>query len=424
MWAGGARRMDKQGGDGLILMALGGFGHILREYLGVSPIYTIGFIALGGLLTALELYMLHESKYEKLFKACNIKNSEGQIPLVIKHIDNTLVVHMPDGVAQKHFEQKQQEIEQALNSKVEYGFNKNLIMKLTQMNLGTNYKYEYEDREDPTEVLLGYTHEGKFYFSLDEAIQTLVAGEPKSGKSSALRTMILSLIQNKYDLDIHLIDFQDAELGIFWGCKKVRSYGKTPEDFNKLLDEMDAESERRLRLFASVRKNHYIQNLSAWNKIYPDRAMPYKICFIDEFSRISEREDLLEKFRVRVALDRKVGILYCCSMQRPDIKIINGSIKGCMPTRLAFSVCTDVDSEVILNVKGADKIKNKGRCLMKYLGELKEVQCLYIEPEDVRSIIKKNRLYKSTEEIQAEKRAKMKALRDNCINPYLKKVNE
>ncbi len=411
--------MDRYGktGGGLILMGIGGIGQILMP--GVT---TLAMLAGGALITGIELALLHENRFETLFRKCGIKSCDDKIPLVIKHDKDTLVIHMPEGISQKHFEQRQQEIEQALNCKVEYGFNKNLVMKLTQMNLGANYKYEFEDCEDPTEVFIGYTHEGKFYFDIDDAIQTIVAGEPKSGKSSFLRTIILSLILSRHNIDLHLIDFQGVELGIFQDCKKVRSYGEKPEDFGQLLDEMEQESDRRLKLFTSVRKKRFVQNLAVWNKFYPSKALPYKVIIIDEFSRISDSEGLLDKFRVRVALDRKVGLLYLVSMQRPDIKIISGSTKGCMPTRLAFKVVTDVDSEVILNVAGAEQIKNKGRCLIKYNGEIKEVQCLYIEPDDVRSILIKHNAFKTTEEIQSEKRAKMKVLRGKCINPYLKKV--
>jgi hypothetical protein len=355
-----------------------------------------------------------ENEYEKLFRMCGIVNKNDQVPITIKKqknaISTTLVVHMPEGISQKHFEQKQEELEQCLNSKIEFGFNKNLVMKLIHMNLSTNYNYEYEECENPTEVFAGYTHEGKFYFDVDKATQTIIAGEPNSGKSSLLRSVILSLILNNNNVSLRLIDFQDAELGIFENCKKVLSYGKTPEDFNRLMDEMEEESERRLKLFASVRNQRFIQKLSVWNKYYPDRAMPYIICVIDEFSRIADYDDLLEKFRIRVAMDRKLGILYVASMQRPDVKIISGSIKGCMPTRVAFKVCSDVDSEVILNVKGAEKIKTKGRCIMKYQGEIKEVQCLYIEPDDVRSILKKHKAFKTREEIIQAKKYEMKRL--------------
>jgi hypothetical protein len=398
---------------------LAGIALLGNATLNIAPNWQAALVAGACVGGGILLDKVGNGKIEKLFRMCSLENKAKQIPIVIKREKGTYVIHLPAGISQKHFEQHRQELEQALNAKIEFSFNKNLIMKLVPMNLGINYNYAFEERENPTEVFIGYTHEGKFYFDIDEAIQTIVAGEPKSGKSSALRTVILSLILNKHNIDLHLIDFQDAELGIFMDCKKVKSYGKTPDDFDKLMDEMEAESERRLKLFASVRKKRFVQNLSVWNKFYPEKALPYKVIVIDEFSRISDYEDLLEKFRIRVAMDRKVGILYVASMQRPDVKIISGSIKGCMPTRFAFKVVTDVDSEVILNVAGAEQIKNKGRCLIKYNGEIKEVQCLYIEPDDVRSVLKKHKAFKTREEIDQERREDIKKRRQKCINPYL-----
>jgi S-DNA-T family DNA segregation ATPase FtsK/SpoIIIE len=339
---------------------------------------------------------------------------------------NTLVIHMPEGISQKHFEQKKEELEQGFNCKIEFGFNKNLIMKLTEISLKSNYKYVFVQCSGPLQVYCGNMHEGKFVLDLEKAPHMIVAGETNSGKSSLLRNVVLSLILSAHSLDLHLIDFQAVELGIFEQCKKVRSYGETPEDFERLLDELAEENNRRLKLFRSVKNKVYIQNLQVWNEKLPDRALPHKVVVIDEFSRLSEDEYklVLEKFRSRVAMDRKVGIHYIVAMQRPDVKCISGSIKANMPTRAAFKTFSQVDSEVILDQGGAENIKEQGRFLIKYCGEFKEVQALYIDNEQVRSVLKKCKAYKTREEIAAERREQIKVLRQKCINPYLKKVSE
>jgi S-DNA-T family DNA segregation ATPase FtsK/SpoIIIE len=366
-----------------------------------------------------------ESKYEKLFRACGIEK-DGKVPLAIRKTKSgdeiTLIVHMPAGISQKQFEQKQQELEQALNSKIEFSYNKNLIMKLIAMDLKSNYAYTYEACEKPLEVYCGNTHEGKFILDIEKAPHMIVAGETNSGKSSLLRNMILSLILSPHAIDIHLMDFQAVELGIFESCKKVKSYGETPADFEKLLDELAEENNRRLKLFRSVKNKVYVQNLSVWNQKFPGRALPHKVVFIDEFSRLAERdyEEVLEKFRTRVAMDRKVGIHYIVAMQRPDVKCISGSIKANMPTRAAFKTFSQVDSEVILDQGGAEHIKQQGRFLIKYCGEFKEVQALYLENDQVRTWLKKHKAYKTREELAVEKQEDIKKRRKNCINPYLK----
>jgi S-DNA-T family DNA segregation ATPase FtsK/SpoIIIE len=365
--------------------------------------------------------IFQESKYRKLFRLCGIENKDGKLPVIIKKQKKgnctTLVLHLPEGLSQRHFEQKQEELEYHLNAKTEYGYNKNLILKLTDRSLKKRYDYEFKDCEKPLEVFCGYSHDGEFTLDIEKCPHAIVAGETNSGKSSLLRNMILSLILSEHDIDLHLIDFQAVELGIFENCRKVKSYGETPDDFEALIDELAEENEKRRKLFKG---KSYIQNLSEWNRRNPDKTLPYKVVFIDEFARLAEKEyeGLLEKFRTRVSMDRKVGIHYIVAMQRPDVKCISGSIKANMPTRIAFRVVTQIDSEVILDTKGAEDIKEQGRFIAKYCGELKEVQAMYID--NVRPLLRGH--MKTKEEIAAEKKERMARLREKCINPYLKVV--
>ena len=372
--------------------------------------------------------LLSETKYDKLFRNCGLENKDGEIPIVIKEErkDNiiTLVLHLPEGLSQKHFEQKQQELEQALNCKIEFGFNKNLVIKATPISLSNRYDYVFSEQEKPLSIYCGECHDGEFILDIEKCPHVIVAGETGSGKSSLLRNIVISLILNSYNIELHLVDFQAVELGIFENCRKVKSYCEKPEEFEQLLGELEKENERRLKLFRSVKDRAYINSLSAWNKRYPKRALPYIVVVIDEFARLAEKEyeELMERFRTRVSMDRKVGIHYIVSMQRPDVKCISGSIKANMPTRIAFKTVSQVDSEVILDQKGAEDLKHAGRFLVKYCGEIKEVQALFIESNKVMKLLKQYKAYKTPEEIKAQKQEEMKKLREQCINPYLKKV--
>ena len=261
-----------------------------------------GASILGGILLD---RTFKENEYEQLFRLCGLTNKDGQIPLIIKQdnkkiqVKTTLVIHLPAGISQKDFENKQLALEQNLNAKIEFGFNKNLIMDLIQMNLGTKYNYTFEERENPLEVYCGESYEGKFYLDIAKTPHVIVAGETGGGKSSLLNNMVLSLILSKHKLDLHLIDFQAVELGIFENCEKVLSYGETAEDFDNLLSEMEAENIKRLKLFRSVKNKIFINNLAKWNKRYPKRALPYKVVIVDEFSSISDDDykELMQKFK-------------------------------------------------------------------------------------------------------------------------------
>ena len=371
--------------------------------------------------------LFKESKYSKLFRNCGLENKDGEIPIVIKEEIKdgikTLVLHLPEGLCQSDFEKKKEQLEQAMNCKIELGFNKNLIIKAIPMTLSNRYDYIFIEQEKPLAVYCGECHDGEFILDIEKCPHVIVAGETGSGKSSLLRNIVISLILNSYNIELHLVDFQAVELGIFENCRKVKSYCEKPEDFEHLLDDLEKENERRLKLFRSVKSKTYINSLSAWNKRYPKRALPYKVVVIDEFARLAEKdyEDLLERFRTRVSMDRKVGIHYIVSMQRPDVKCISGSIKANMPTRIAFKTVSQVDSEVILDQKGAEDLKQPGRFLAKYCGEMKEAQALYIEPNKVMKLLNRYNAFKTPEEVKAEKQEEMKKLRERCINPYLKK---
>lgn len=360
----------------------------------------------GGIIFDL---LTKESKYEKLFRMCGLENKNKHVPLVIKKQKNgtqtTLIVHMPDGISQKQFEDKQIELEQGLNCKIEFGFNKNLIMKLIEMNLSTKYDYEFRETKNPLEVFLGYSDVGPYYLDIEKSQHIIIGGATDSGKSSGISDIALSLILNSHNVDLHLHDFQNISLGMFEQCKKVKSYGVTPAEFNDLLKQMEQECEDRLKLFRSVKNKVYVDKLSTWNQVFPEKALPYKVVLVDEFGRLadSEFESILNNFRARVQMDRKAGIHYIIVLHRCSVDMLSGSIKNNMPTRISYRTASKTDSKVILDEEGAEKLKCQGRCLVMNYDGLKEVQSLYIDPKDVMKFLKQNKGYKTIEETQLEK---------------------
>jgi ABC-type transport system involved in cytochrome bd biosynthesis fused ATPase/permease subunit len=135
---------------------------------------------------------------------------------------------MPAGISQKRFEEKRQELEQYLNSKIEFCFNKNLVMKLTAMNLSNKYKYKFEECNSPLAIYCGETHSGKFILDLEKCPHIIVAGETNSGKSSLLDVITLSLILNKYNVELKGSVFRNSIKKWTERCKDTFMQQGTP----------------------------------------------------------------------------------------------------------------------------------------------------------------------------------------------------
>ena len=389
-------------------------------YLSGVALWPLWVALLVGGGIALDL-SFNENKYDKLFRNCGLTNKDGQTPLVLKD-GETKVISLPAGISQKQFEEKQLELEQALNCKIEYSFNKNLIMKCVPIELKTRYDYTYIPASSGTAINVGYSNDGLFELDISKDQHIIVAGETDSGKSSLLDIIVLGVLLGNGPIDLHLHDFQDITLPKYEQCKKVKSYGKSADDFSRLLDNMEQVCEERLKLFRSSKT--YIEKLETWNKEYPHKALPYKFVIVDEAVALADYPELLEKFKKRVSMDRKTGIHYLLSLQRPDAEIIKGSIKANMSTRIAMKAVSPIDSEVILGgLRGAEKIKHQGRFLARHRGKLQEVQAFYIEPKNIHKLLKNNNCLKTSAELEAEQAKEQVIDRKKIIENFRRTYN-
>jgi S-DNA-T family DNA segregation ATPase FtsK/SpoIIIE len=185
------------------------------------------------------------------------------------------------------------------------------------------------------------------------------------------------------DVELHLVDFMRVELGIFKKSSMVKSFTTEPEEFEILLQELKEESKRRLQLF----DNANLVNISSYNRRYPKQKLPYILIVIDEFASLAEHKDIMKLLKVRLAQDRKCGIHYIICTQRPSVDIISGTIKVNIPTRIALKMCTDTDSQVVLDQNGAEKLSCVGRALVKQ-SEVEEIQVAYLGEQEARRLVK------------------------------------
>lgn len=220
----------------------------------------------------------------------------------------------------------------------------------------------------------------------------LVAGATGMGKSVGLNVIITSLLRKKSpdELKLVLIDPKQVELSVYDAIEKpylahLAGYSPictTPEDAKATLEAVIRLMEERYTML----KDKGVRNIQEYNAtVCSFERLPYYVVVIDEYGDlILQGSKEMEVAICRIAQKaRAVGIHMIISTQRPDTKIVTGSIKANFPTRIAFRTTTGTDSRVILDRMGAERLTGKGDMLLFDGGETTRIQCAYISTEDI-----------------------------------------
>ncbi|MCL1826479.1 MAG: DNA translocase FtsK [Candidatus Cloacimonetes bacterium] len=202
----------------------------------------------------------------------------------------------------------------------------------------------------------------------------LIAGATGGGKSVCIQTIICSLLllYTPEEVRLAMIDPKRIELSGYDGIPHlIQQVVTEPEEAMNTLSWAVYEMERRYELLQelNVRElhsyNNKIDDLIQRGEAEEIDKLPYIVLIIDEFADLimtAGRE--IEQPIARLAqMARAVGIHLILATQRPSIKVITGVIKANFPARIAFRVSTSVDSRVILDAVGADKLLGRGDML-------------------------------------------------------------
>lgn len=237
----------------------------------------------------------------------------------------------------------------------------------------------------------------KVYGDISKMIHMLVAGSSGSGKSVFLGSLITSLIY-KYspeELRLILIDPKKTEFVLYNNLPHLM-INEIITDANKAIQSLNwaiGEMNRRYGLFEQMsRSGTYVVNLDQYNS-HLDKAerLPKIVIIIDELAdlMLAAKKDIEDRIQNLTQKARAAGIHLVVATQRPSTDVITGVIKSNLPTRIAFAVATDVDSRVILDQTGAQKLLGKGDFLytMQGINTPVRVQSAFISPEDSQRII-------------------------------------
>lgn len=230
------------------------------------------------------------------------------------------------------------------------------------------------------------------YADLTKMPHLLIGGATNSGKSIGLATLITSLLMRNTPKDVRLvmIDPKRVELTLFdhvphLMCPVIKDTKEAAGVLRAVWREMD----RRYDMFSQ----EGVRNIDSWNaKASFQDKLPYIVVIIDELAdlMIQHRAEV-ETVIVRLAqLARAVGIHMVLATQRPSVDVITGLIKANIPSRIAFSVASHIDSRTILDQKGAEALIGKGDMLYSPIDANKplRVQGCFVSEKEIDAVCK------------------------------------
>lgn len=251
---------------------------------------------------------------------------------------------------------------------------------------------EFKNASSPTTMALGKDIGGKVMIAdLAKMPHMLIAGSTGSGKSVCINDLIISMIykSSPQQLRLILIDPKMVELSVFATLPHLLIPVVTePKKASSALRWAVNEMTLRYKKFSELGT----RDLARYNELQSDEKdrLPTVVVIIDELADLMMvAPDEVEDSICRVAqLGRAAGIHLIVATQRPSADVITGLIKANIPSRCAFAVSSSIDSRIILDATGAEKLLGRGDMLFHPNGAGKptRLQCAFVSDEEVERI--------------------------------------
>ncbi|UOQ47109.1 DNA translocase FtsK [Gracilibacillus caseinilyticus] len=253
----------------------------------------------------------------------------------------------------------------------------------------------FQHQSSPLTVALGADIEGQSVVTdLKKMPHGLIAGATGSGKSVCINTILISLLYkaNHHEVKFLLIDPKMVEL---------TPYNDIPHLVSPVITDVKAataalkwavaEMEDRYEKFVAEGArdiNRFNEKMKQQNR--PEDHLPYMVIVIDELADLmmTSPQDVEDAICRIAQKARACGIHLLIATQRPSVDVITGLIKANIPTRIAFSVSSQVDSRTILDNSGAEKLLGKGDMLFVESGssDTKRIQGAFVSDDEIERI--------------------------------------
>lgn len=287
-------------------------------------------------------------------------------------------------------------------------------------SLVTSEEFLQSDAELPIPIGLTVDNHVKV-FDLTKTPHLLVAGATQQGKSVGLNVMISSLLFAKHPSELQFV-FVDPKGNEFSSYKHLYKHylavlpgadGEKeemegsicvkPKDADIILRSLCAEMTERYDL---MRQAGSTPNIKTYNEKYKahklnpkngHRFLPYIVAVIDEYADLTmsgsftpegraTAKNIMTSLILLASKGRAAGIHVIIATQTPRKDVISGVIKANFPTQIAFKVSNNIDSRVIIDTPGAEKLLGNGDMLYSQGAKIERIQCGYIGPEEITAL--------------------------------------
>ncbi len=249
----------------------------------------------------------------------------------------------------------------------------------------------FQEIESPLAIPLGRdVSGGAVAADLHKLPHLLIAGATGSGKSVAMNAIICGLLfhNGPERVQMIMVDPKRVEFPGYNGIPHLIAPVVTdPEQASGALSWLLREMDERYQKFEQLG----VRNIDGYNAKAPaGRQLPYIVMFVDELADLMMvSPETIEAKLVRLAqMARATGIHLVVATQRPSVDVVTGLIKANFPARLAFAVSSQVDSRVILDEPGAEKLLGRGDAIFMApdTPEKRRIQGCFVSDEEIRSV--------------------------------------
>lgn len=248
----------------------------------------------------------------------------------------------------------------------------------------------FQRLNSPLKLMLGENVAGKpVAVDLRDMPHLLIAGTTGSGKSVCINAIICCLLMQRTPEELRLVMIDPKRV-------ELTGYNKIPHLLTPVIVESEKvigtlrwisrEMDGRYHKFAEVGA----RNIQDYNKTQPVK-LPYIVMVVDELQHLMTiaPEETERSFARLSQMARATGIHLIIATQRPSVNVITGVIKANFPARISFAVVSGVDSRVILDQVGAERLLGKGDMLFQAPNEPspKRLQGVYLSEEEIQRLV-------------------------------------